>query len=291
MAASYSPSVAPTIARTAVICQDFPRLHCLVCQYDFCYDGDMNDDKLTIALAEDKVLQCEERNYAVNTGFLDTHQQSVLRQAFARRAFGCKVLFTGGYEDAERRILLCLPEYMEEEDAGALTVVRASIARPGGRKLTHRDYLGSLMGAGIKREIIGDILVREDGADIIALAEMAPYLMTEYHKAGRTELSLEEHALEELILPQQQAKQVRDTVASPRLDSIVASAFGLSRAKAAAAVTSGMVLLNHVETLKPDAAVEEGDLINLRKNGRVRITGIGGHSRKGRVYVEMEIYR
>ena len=144
----------------------------------------MNEDRLIIALAEDKIGQCEERNYIVNTGFLDTHQQSVLRQAFARRSFGCSVVFTGGYEDAERRILLCLPDYIcepgtkvsEEDvsDTGVLTVIRAIVQNPGGRPLTHRDYLGSLMGVGIKREMIGDILVRENGADIIALSEIAP---------------------------------------------------------------------------------------------------------------------
>ena len=251
----------------------------------------MNEDRLIIAQAEDRIRQCEERNYAVNTGFLDTHQQSVLRQSLARRVFGCKVLFAGGHEDAERRILLCLPDYMEEEEAGVLSVVRAAVANPGGRMLSHRDYLGSLMGLGIKREMIGDILVREDGADIICLAEIVPYLMTEYSKAGRTELALEEHPVSELILPERQVKTMRDTIASPRLDSIVAAAFGLSRGKAADAVTSGLVLLNHVETMKPDAQVAEGDLINLKRSGRIRITGIGGRSRKGRIYVEMEVYR
>lgn len=261
----------------------------------------MNEDRLIIALAEDKIGQCEERNYIVNTGFLDTHQQSVLRQAFARRSFGCSIVFTGGYEDAERRILLCLPDYICEpgmevsgadvSDTGVLTVIRAIVQNPGGRPLTHRDYLGSLMGVGIKREMIGDILVRENGADIIALSEIAPYLLTEYSKAGRTELELEEHPVSELILPERKGKEVRDTVASLRLDSIVASAFGLSRAKAAAAVTSGLVLLNHVEVQKPDAPVAEGDLINLKRSGRVRITGIGGRSRKDRIYVEMEVYR
>lgn len=249
----------------------------------------MNEDQLTAALALDKIHQCEEKNYLTSTTFLDTHQQSVVRRAAAGSR--CRLEYYGGYEDAERRILVCLPDYLELADADVLTVIRAQIANPGGRKLAHKDYLGSLMGLGIRREMIGDILVREDGADIIALTEIAPYLLNEYRKAGKTELTLEEKPVSELILPQVQTRTVRDTVASMRLDGIVAAGFGLSRGKAAEAIRAGQVMLNHIETVKPDAAVQEGDLINLRRSGRIRITETGGRSRKGRIVIEMEVYR
>lgn len=268
----------------------------------------MNEDKLILAQAEDRIRQCEERSYMTSTSFLDPHQQSVLRQAIARQSthggYGCSLEFYGGYPDAERVVLVCLPDYLTLENAEPLTVIRVrpigggsigAARSPGssskGKQLTHRDYLGSLMGMGIKREMIGDILVRDDGADIIVLDEMSDYLMREYRKAGRTNLSAEQVSIADLIIPEPKVKAVRDTVASLRLDNMVSAAFGIPRTKAVLAIQSGLVFVNHVEASKPDASVEEGDLITLRRSGRARVTSVGGRSRKDRIYVEFTLNR
>lgn len=248
----------------------------------------MNEDNLLIGQIEDKISQCDHKYMAACTGFLDSHQQSIARSIVRKpMPVGVKPVFYGGYDDADRVILACLPEYAEIGDDDPLTVIRASL-EPGGRELTHRDYLGSLTGTGIKRDKIGDILVRPDGADIIVLAEIKDFLLYNYGKAGRTYLSLSEVPLSELIIPEQKKITRKDTVASLRADSIVASMFGLSRSKAAEAITRGIVFVNHMEVTKTDQILAEGDAVVLRGSGKAIITEASGVSRKGRIYVTFD---
>lgn len=261
----------------------------------------MKEDKILLAQIADKIAQCEDKYIVTSTGFLDAHQQSLARQ-FCRKnfvpvcdAYGeqpdlpIRTLFYGGYEEAERVILLNLPDYAFLQDMNPLTVIRA-VKAPGSKELTHRDYLGSLIGLGIKRELIGDILVREDGADIICLSEIADFILTNYYKAGRTNLSLSQHDMGELVIPQTKRTQITDTVASLRLDSVTASAFGLSRGKAAEAIGRGLVFVNHVETTKTDFQLSEGDKITLRGKGKACLVEVGGRSRKDRQYITIERY-
>lgn len=257
----------------------------------------MNEDKLTLGQAEDKIRACLDGYMLTNTYFLDPHQQSLARSAFANKNNGCAVMFYGGYDDAERVIMMCLPDYMLDPDApeirGAeddpLTVIRAE-SKPGGRELGHRDYLGSLMGLGIKREMTGDILVREGGADIIVMKEIAEFILSEYDKAGRTELSLTEHSVNDLIVPERELTEVRETVASMRLDNITAAAFGISRSKAAEAINQGLVFVDHIEASKTDMQIAEGSCVTMRHKGRVIVAETDGSTRKGRIRIMFRKY-
>ncbi len=267
----------------------------------------MKEDNFFLGQVEDKIAQCENKYIATHTGFMDAHQQS-LAQTFCRKNFvtvftmeqeedpesaeerpAVRSLFYGGYEEAERVILLNLPEYANLADENPLAVVRAKVPEKG-KALTHRDYLGSLIGLGMKREMIGDILVRDDGADIIVLAEIADFILQNYYKAGRVNLSLEKLDIAKLIVPAAKIREITDTVASLRLDNIVASAFSLSRSKAAEAINRGIVFVNNVEILKTDYQVKEGEKISLRGKGKARLKEIGGWSRKDRQYIVIERY-
>lgn len=154
--------------------------------------------------------------------------------------------------------------------------------------LTHRDYLGSLMGLGLRRDGIGDILVGEHGADIIVLRELAPFLKMHYGRAGRKRLEVSEIPLAALIVPEEKVSFIRDTVASMRLDAIVAAMFRLPRAKAADAVRAGRVFVNQRACERPDHPVAEHDRITLRGAGRGEVDGILGESRKGRIVVSLK---
>ena len=199
----------------------------------------------------------------------------------------------GGYEGAERRMLVCVPADipMTDEEAyeGLLEVLR--VKKPAiSRELTHRDYLGSMLGLGIDRSVTGDILVRDDGADIIIVPEIADFLLEEYVQVGRTHVSREVHPLSELILPEVRTQIIKDTVPSARLDSVIASAFKLSRSKAAEAIRGGIVSVDHIECLKPDARVEEGSILVLRGKGKALLKEVGGESKKGRTWIIIEKY-
>ena len=250
----------------------------------------MTHDELIISRIEDKVRQCRDGYYVTATGLLDSHEQALARQVM-RHAGDVRTFLYGGYRDAERRMLVCVPADipMSEEEAadGLLCVLRVSKPVISG-KLTHRDYLGSLLGLGIDRSVTGDILVREDGADIIIVPEISGFLLAEYNQAGRIHFSTEVVPLTELTVPESRKEIIRDTVPSVRLDSIVSSAFRLSRAKAAEAIRGGIVSVDHIECLKPDMRVEEGSVIVLRGKGKTVLRSIGNESKKGRLWIVLE---
>lgn len=245
-------------------------------------------DDMLLAAIDDKRAQCEERCKMTHTGFLD------MRQAAEAAGFlrGCtNVLLWGGYDDAERRICVFLPEYMTAEDAKdggdcPLRVLRVTLPKNGGGSLSHRDYLGALLALGVDRSVAGDILVRKDGADIIVLESMADYLQRNYSGAGRTVFAKTE------ILPvgrldrgSQESFEKRDTVASLRLDGLVASAFNLSRGKAQEAIRQGLVAVDSFPAEKPDMNVAEGSRLVLRGMGKAVLTTVGGTTRKDRITV------
>ncbi len=122
-------------------------------------------------------------------------------------------------------------------------------------------------------------------------AEIADFIKLNYDKAGRTSLSVEILPVSDLHIEPARIESRHDTVASLRLDSIVASAFRLSRAKAAEAIRRGLVSVNSAEALKTDMEVEEGDRIVLRGQGKVILAEVGGATRKDRTRITINAYR
>ena len=250
----------------------------------------MTKDELIIARIEDKISQCRDGFYVTSTGLLDTHEQA-LAIAVSRHAAGVRTFMYGGYDDAERRMLVCVPKDLpvSDEDAveGLLRELRVRLPAIS-RELSHRDYLGSLLGLGIDRRLTGDILVRDKGADIIIIQGIEDFLLEELHRIGSVEVKTEAVDIRDLIVPEGRFEYVRDSVSSVRLDSVVSSAFRLSRGKSAEAIRKGLVSVDHAECLKPDAPVHEGSSIVLKGKGKAVLEEAGGESRKGRIRIVLK---
>jgi len=239
----------------------------------------MKEDSILLAGIEDKIEQCLNHYIVTNTTFLDMRQRT-LAEGLLRQFKGQRYCFYGGYEDAERTVAVFLPDYAELEDNNPLALLR--VKQDGRKELSHRDYLGSLMGLGIKREMIGDILVRNDGADIVILNEMADFLLYHFENAGRISLTAEIVSIQEILVPESRFEEKRDTVASLRLDNVISSAFSLSRGKAAEAIASGLVYVNGLQTEKADRQIKEGDRLVLRGKGKILLKAVGGVTKKDR---------
>lgn len=257
-----------------------------------------NEEKLLIAKIEDKMRLCSDNSMITSSDFLDMHERSVASQIRLRYA-DVKMVFYGVFDDAERTVAVFLPEYIEAENAEEIEAYfdenpddnPLAVIRLGKDKfsppLSHRDYLGALMGLGIRREMTGDIKVDENGCEMTVLTKIAPFVAENMSKAGRGTLKAE-------IIPASQVKGgakasgVPDsfTVSSMRLDSVVKNAFRVSRGEAVAAIESGTVFVNDVECLKPDKKAAAGDKIVFRRKGRIIIKDCSAVSKKGRVIVE-----
>lgn len=246
------------------------------------------EDRLVLARALDKLETCRERAYLTHTRFLDLRQRTLLTRLIERTGARAEAVLWGGYPDAERVCALFYPDYMTAEDAcspdnAPFALLRAR--KSPADSLSHRDYLGALMGLGLERAVVGDILVHEGGAEILVMADMAEYILANFMKAGRKHISLEAAPLAALVVPPARETVREGSVASLRLDSVTALIFGLSRAQAQEAIERGLVFVNQLQVLKNEHPLAPGDRITLRGQGRARIEALGGVSRKGRQFL------
>ena len=146
------------------------------------------------------------------------------------------------------------------------------------------------LGLGLDREKVGDLLVADGCCDVLALEEVADFLVFHMEQAGRVKLKCSPLPLDRLEPPAVETRTIRDTVSSLRLDAVAASGFSLSRGKAADLIASGRVQLNHRECVKPDHAVAQGDVLSCRGLGKCVLTEVGGPSKKGRILIVLERY-
>ncbi len=206
----------------------------------------------------------------------------------------CDVRFDGGYPEAERVFAVFVPFGWTGEPGkgGSASAPAAPVAalhakpRGKGASLTHRDILGSLLALGIRREVVGDILpAKEGGFLVFVAADMAPFLLSNWDKAGWEALDISAGNAEQALPPT--LSEISITVASPRLDAVLAEGFRFSRTQAAEAIRKGEVLVNWVPCEDADTRLAEGDTITLRHRGRLQILETGGQSRKGRTYLRL----
>lgn len=276
------------------------------------YQPESKEDKLLLASLEDKYRQCENKYYPVNSDFLDMTQQSLAENNFRMRTSA--YCFHGGYVEAERKVMIFLPDYIDPEAArndfysvitpedDPLVLLRV-IPTARDATLTHRDYLGALMNLGIKRSKIGDIVVYNNysdagnanagnvtGADIIVLREIADYLSLNYQRVGRCSVNTEILPVTELRWKEPDIREKQINVASMRLDTVAAGVYGCSRSKAVAAIEAGLLFFNGRQILKADYILDAGDTLVWRSKGRVDIVETGNTTHKGRIWLTIRFY-
>ena len=250
------------------------------------------EERTLLARVLDKLELAQNRGVPAHTPFLTPGEQASAADLLAAWGNPRYAAF-GGYEGSERNILYFPPDWQEPEDAlsdpeGPLAALEGTF--PNGASLTHRDILGALMGLGVRRDTVGDILVGEESCDLLALPTVAPFLRDNFVSAGRVKLRVTEIPLDQLRLPVQHRKELHDTVAALRLDSVLAVGFSISRSKAAQLISAGRCAVNWQDTTKGDLTLRAGDVISCRGLGKCRLTQVGGLSRKGRINITVERY-
>ena len=244
---------------------------------------------MLLAKLWDKIQGGMRRSIMANTCFLSPREQEMARYLFGD-AEGLH--FFGGYPDAERKMLVYLPEYLEEsalmEADSPVVCLHASFYE--GDSPNHRDFLGALMGIGIGRETVGDICVGKEHCDFFVTAEIAPYLQQNFLSAGRAKLRLSAIPLSQAAIPEPEVKQVKDTLASLRLDSVISSGFRIGRSLASQYVAAGKAAIDGLPCEKPDKAVTQGAKISVRGLGKIKLTAVNGQTKKGRISVVIDRY-
>ena len=171
--------------------------------------------------------------------------------------------------------------------------IRALYIRPKNEKfsddLTHRDFLGALMHLGIERDVVGDIIVRENAACVFVKDSMADYIRDSLDRVRHTPVTVEllDEAPED-VRPKLVSERLN--VASERPDAVIAKLFNLSRSKAQNLFPQGAVLLNGRPLEKDSCALSDGDVISVRGYGKFIFRGTVHETKKGRIVVNVERY-
>ena len=235
------------------------------------------EEKRFLARVADLLRRAEKSGQAVFSDFLDLREQELAKQA----AGSTPTVFFGGFTGAERVML-----GVNVTEGADFPIIPLDFTVYG--SFDHRDVLGSVLGLGLDRAKVGDILLCDGGFRVFLADTVASFVASELSRVGRAPVKQAESGSLPVSLPRRE--EHTDTLASVRLDSLVAAMANLSRADATALITRGMVMVNHLPVEKPSFSPEEGDVLSLRGYGKFEIDDLGGVSRKGRVIVRYRKY-
>ena len=262
---------------------------------DLLKDYKKQDDKICLSQDLDKIEFSKSREKLEFTDFLDMYQISLVEN-FLRKINFKNYKFFGGYEDSERKVLIIYPDkyndkMIEKNYSKMLKIVRIELSEEEQGKYSHRNYLGGIVKLGLKREKVGDILVSNEGADIIVVDDFKEILKNELPKLTRFEnskISIEE--ISNIKKKEIKIEEVSIIVPSLRLDNIVSDLARTSRSKAAEIINQERVFVNGQNETKLSKQVKLGDIITIRGKGRFVIKEFTGTTRSGRTVIKIEKY-
>lgn len=258
-------------------------------------DYKKQEDKMCLSQVLDKIEFSKNREHIEYTEFLDMYQVSLVENFLRKIKFENYQLY-GGYEEAERRVAIIYPEkydakMLEKNYNKIVKVVRVLLPEEEKGKYSHRNYLGGIVKLGLKREKVGDIIVYEEGADIITLESFANILKQQLPTLTRFEDSkvvIEE--VQNLQKREVKVETIKIIVPSLRLDNFVSDLARTSRSKANQIIEQERVFINGQNEVKSSKQLKLNDVITIRGKGRFIIQEFAGTTRSGRTIVVIEKY-
>ncbi len=242
------------------------------------------ETELFIARVNDTADICERTGKPKFMGFLSVEESVLANKLLSKRNIRFKLF--GGYDDAERLVLCCLPDWLEDTD---FPIVPITFEFRKSDKLGHRDFLGSLMALGIKRETVGDILIGDGRAVVFVLSEISDYILSEVRKIGKIGV-LVKSGYDDPLPQKSELKEFSETVASLRLDCVVSALAAVSRSIANEKINLGLVAVNSVTVVKPTKFVSDGDIVTVRGSGKYIIESTADLTKKKRTILKYKKY-
>lgn len=253
------------------------------------------EDRMILSQVLDKIEFAKTKDSIEHTDFLDMYQVSLVENFLRKIKYETYVLF-GGYEDAERKVLIV---YAEKYDTDMLQknynkifqMVRIKLGKEEAGKYTHRNYLGGIIKLGLKREKVGDILVFDEGADILTMHDFASILAEQLPGLTRFQNShIEIMDMKHIRTREIKIESMKIIIPSFRLDNFVSDLARTSRSKATQIIKQERVFVNGNCETKVSKQIKIGDIITIRGKGRFIIKQISGTTRSGRAVVVIEKY-
>lgn len=254
------------------------------------------EEKILAARAQDLIRKCDSDNCPVFSDFLsDREKEIVLCKARELGAAGSVITF-GGFPDAERTMAGFFPDYclyMEKEELlDEFPIVMLEIKCSGFREHNHRDFLGSVLGLGLERFVVGDIIVGENGCNAFVFVHerIADFLVENLKLVGRDGVKV-------AVCPQScvtdikvKTEQINGTAASLRADALISEVLNLSRDKTVKLIEAGLVTVDHAPVTEKSTEIGQGSIFTVRGYGKYRLSGVGDRNRKDRIRFTVEKY-
>ena len=250
-------------------------------------------DKLLYSKVNDMIEKAERGRLAFSS-FMTPSEVAQVENYLTHVKCTYEWFFDGGYEGAERKMLVIMPDYLSEEYLDRNEIFRAVFIKNSGyAELDHRSYLGAIMNLSVKRETLGDIIVTDEGAVVFCTLPIASMLAdnpSPLERVGRDKVKVS--YADENIYKNYERNYERSTgiMASLRLDCALAAVTGLSRASAQERISHGQVQLNYREELCASAEIKTGDILSVRGTGKFVIEEIAGETRSGRIKINIKRY-
>ncbi|MFD1955179.1 RNA-binding protein [Paenibacillus thailandensis] len=245
------------------------------------------DEKPFVDRAWEWIERSARQHELRRTDFLDPRQAKIL-EMLANREPDVQIALNGGYPDAERCRAVIAPDYrdLSDEPAG-LALLQVHVPGGSGLELDHGDYLGALLGLGMKRDRIGDIHVHEDFCHIVVAEEIADYLNVHLRQVHRAQVLTDLLPIERLKPAQAKLEEMSLSVASMRLDGIASDVYRISRTKIVEPIRAGRCRVNWKTEDDPSEPLKAGDVVSIKGLGRFRVLETEGMTKKGRIRVRI----
>lgn len=265
------------------------------------------EDKLLIAKVNDKINMCKEKKKIINTEFLSKYKVELIQKEL-NRLKEKNYLFYGGYEEADYKVLILYPDKLKnsfeelkngiKEEYGLtiaeksinniIKIIRITLPKELIGTYEHRDYLSAVMKFGLTRARIGDIIPRNEGADIIVLKENAEYLKNSLQELIRFRKSeIEIKNIQALKIEEKRYEEFKISVTSNRLDNFVSEIAKLSRNKAEEIINDERVMVNSKTEVRLSRDIKENDVIVIRGKGKFKVRQIQGTNKKGKTIINI----
>lgn len=229
--------------------------------------------------------QCNSEYRPILTDFLNPRERLIIK-ALLHHDLPVSFSSYGLFRTSERQRGIFFPDYFQPQTTDfALSLLEINYPSKFSQ-LRHSQILGTLLGKGLKRSVIGDIVTDGQRWQVAVEKQIADFLQLEINQIGKNRVQLKQMSLTEAIEPKIDWQQLTMTVSSLRIDNLIASVFRLSRTRAKELLINGKVQLNWRLADQANTELQQGDMVSARGFGRFRLAKIGNFSKKGRLHVE-----
>lgn len=257
---------------------------------DFIYNHYRKEELLFAKTISHLVELCNEKQQMKLTDFIDPYKQKIVMD-FCNRFSNLQCILDGGFESAERKRALIIPDDWEYSDEDFKIQTLTIYVTDPKAKLKHGDFLGAVLGLGIKREKIGDLILLDNTCFLSVDETIADYILLQLTHVSRHSVTVKEVSSDEIPVFEKDLLIVSNTVSSIRLDSILKAAYNISRTKSAELIKKGLVKHNWCICNEPARSVSIGDVISCKGYARIKVLQVLEPNKKGRIPIQIGKYQ